>query len=263
MYHELVDPRAPEGREVAREVLAVVAREEVHGTLDRPRAPAGHRGVRDGFRIALRRPFVSFSTTAGAEPAGERSCAVHELGPRVRPRIADQPTHVMRRSACRRSKEDDRGPVARVVEDVHEAGELDRLARAPERLRRLERHQPAEGVSEDGVRPLRLLLAHERDRIPGEALDRRNGGVGVRVEELDPDDAASGLEGFRQGGELPCVGTGAREDEDRRARAGAELDAPHECDFSMRVVIRRAANSSPCMKRIRGPNVMAPASPAK
>src|SRR6478736_2572511 len=157
----------------------------------------------------------------------------------------------MRRSACRRSKEDDRGPVARVVEDVHEAGELYRLARAPERLRRLERHQPAEGVPEDGVRPLRLLLAHERDRIPGEALDRRNAAsAGVRVEELDPYDAAPGLEGFRQRGELACVGAGAREDEDRRARAGAELDAPHDRDFSMRVVIRRAANSSPCMKRI-------------
>ena len=97
----------------------------------------------------------------------------------------------------------------------------------------------------------------------GEALDRRNGSVGVRVEHLDPDDAAAGLQGFRQRCELACLGPGAREDEDRRALAGPELDAPHDRDFSMRVVIRRAANPAPCMKRIRGPNVMAPASPAK
>ena len=131
----------------------------------------------------------------------------------------------------------------------------------------LERHQPAEGVAEQPVGAVRLVLGararqpSRRSRRSWRAARHRCAAARTARPRRPDARAIASASGASSSAEPPASG----EHEQRLAVAvpAAKLDARHELLLAMRSVMCRAANSSPYMKRISGPNVIAAAMPAK
>ena len=262
---EPLDPWTPQGRGVAAEVRFAAGREEDRTAFDSSRLPAGQGGEVGCLTVLCRsRRRRRRRRHAGPESPPESDGAGPQLGERPGGWSADQRPQVAPRSAGRRRKEQVSWPVLTVIDDIDESDESHDLARRAQQPGGLEGDQSAERVTEQPVRAARLVPPDHRHRKGGHLLD----GLGIvrtaqRTERQDGDDGTCAAQRSGQRGELVRETTGPAEDKEGVGVSVAELDARHVVLFARRRVIRRAANSSPYMNRISGPNVIAPAMPTK
>ena len=259
-YLEPRQPRPPQLSQVAPEVR-LRGREQRDRVVEDPRAPLRHDGQvgfldrlapvapgsasrwRPRSRPARRadRPDSSRRACAGGCPTRPRACSV------ARRAVALTKSPV---GQCRWSKNESMSPTNVTVSPASVSSRADSRARSP----------PKEYPS-SWYGPCGCSARMRPDRLGGHRLDRV--GRARLGREREGDDPWVAGESIDERYELVGRATRTGEDEQGGVAAGAQLLSPQAAHRTRSWVIRRAANSSPNMKRIMGPNDTAAESPRK